>query len=108
MLFQKIKKVLPSCLIDLLLTVLCVPGSVLGDSMRCGQRVVRTGDSPAALLDRCGEPRHRDTAYARVKTGDGLQKVRVEQWFYKSGARSLERIVMIYKGDIVRIETGRR
>lgn len=78
------------------------------DSMRCGQKIVRTGDSPSSLLGRCGEPIHRGKAYAEIRTEDGIRKVRVDQWFYKKSERSLERIVMIYRGEIVRIETGGR
>ena len=82
--------------------------ALLADSMRCGQKVVRTGDSPSALLDRCGTPRHKSKAYAEIKTEDGMREVRVDQWHYKKSERSLERIVMIYRGEIVRVETGRR
>lgn len=81
---------------------------VHADSMRCGQRVVRTGDSPAVLLARCGEPFHRGKGYAQVKTEGGRKKVRVDQWHYKKNDRSLERIVLIYQGEIVRVETGGR
>ena len=80
----------------------------LADSMRCGQKVVRTGDSQAALLERCGEPLHKSRAHAQVKTENGRKEVRVEQWHYKKNDRSLERIVMIYRGEIVRVETGSR
>lgn len=89
--------------------VFAIPSGLLwADSMRCGQKLVRTGDSPSVLLGRCGEPRHRGKAYAEIRTDDGLRKVRVDQWFYKKNDRSLERIVMIYRGEIVRIETGGR
>ena len=86
----------------------CVVAELKADSMRCGQKVVRTGDSPSVLLDRCGEPRHRGKAYAEVKTEEGLRRVRVDQWFYKKSERSLERVVLIYRGEIVRVETGGR
>lgn len=85
-----------------------LPAALPADSMRCGQKVVRTGDSPSVLLDRCGEPRHRGKAYAEIKTEEGLRRVRVDQWFYKRSERSLERIVLIYRGEIVRVETGGR
>ena len=78
------------------------------DSMRCGRKVVRDGDSPATLLQHCGEPRYRGSAYAEVDTGEGIRKVRVEQWHYKRNERSLARIVLIYNGEIIGVETGSR
>lgn len=90
------------------LSQIFIATSLFADSIRCGRKVVRTGDSPAALLERCGEPRYRGKAYARVKTKDGMKEVRVDQWHYKKNARSLERIVMIYRGAVVRVETGGR
>lgn len=91
-----------------LVTFVTGVADVHADSMRCGRKVIRTGDSPSALLERCGEPLHRSRAYARVKTVDGMKEVRVERWHYKKSERSLERIVMIYRGEVVAVETGRR
>lgn len=78
------------------------------DSMRCGRKVVRNGDSPSTLLEHCGEPRYRGRGFADVETKDGRRSVKVEQWHYKRGERSLERIVLIYRGEIVAVETGSR
>lgn len=83
-------------------------GELAADSMRCGRALVRTGDSPAALLERCGEPNYRGRGYAEVQTHKGKQRIRVERWHYKRNERSLERIVLVYRGEIVGMETGRR
>lgn len=82
--------------------------SLAADSMRCGQKVVRSGDSPATLIKHCGEPIYRGRGYADVPTSDGKRNVRVEQWHYKLGERSLERIVLIYRGEVVAVRTGSR
>jgi hypothetical protein len=81
---------------------------LFADSMRCGRKVVRSGDSPATLLRHCGEPRYRGHSHAEVQTKDGTRNVKVEQWHYKLSERSLERIVLIYRGEIVAMETGGR
>lgn len=91
-----------------ILVAILTASQLHADSMRCGQRVIRTGDSPALLLERCGEPLHRGKAYAEVKTKDGPREVRVDQWHYKKNERSLERIVLLYRGEIVSIHTGSR
>ena len=78
------------------------------DSFRCGRKVVRTGDSPAELRQRCGDPLEQDSGYAEFWQNGRLQKVRVKRWHYKPGTRKLERIVLIYKGEIVGIQTGDR
>ncbi len=90
-----------------LLMASCVT-NLFADSMRCGSKVVRDGDSPALLLDACGEPGYKGRGYAEIDTGSGMRKVRVEQWHYKLGERKFERIVLIYQGEIVAIETGGR
>lgn len=83
-------------------------GEVKADSMRCGRKVIRSGDSPAKLLQHCGEPHYRGKGYADVDTGSGRRHVRVELWHYKRDKRSLERIVLVYRGEVVAIETGGR
>lgn len=82
------------------------PGAA--DSYRCGQKIVRDGDTSGELLRICGEPRHRDRGKAWVKVNGSLREVSVQRWYYKKSARSLERIVMIHKGRIAAIEVGSR
>jgi len=88
--------------------LLLAVNNLAADTMRCGRKVIRTGDSPAAALEYCGEPRYKGRGYAEIDTADGSQTVKVEQWHYKKDDRSLERIVLVYRGEIVGVETGRR
>lgn len=78
------------------------------DSLRCGRALVRNGDTPEMLLQRCGEPLWRDFVQEQFWLGDGLRRVRVERWHYKPGSRALWRIVLIYQGQIVGVRTGDR
>jgi hypothetical protein len=78
------------------------------DSYRCGQRIVRDGDSVAQLLAICGEPRFKNSSSSKIKVDGVYKQARVQRWHYKKGSRSLERIVLIYRGKIAAIEVGGR
>jgi hypothetical protein len=82
--------------------------SAMSDSIRCGRKVIMQGDSRSELLQRCGEPRYKDRGVEEVRLEKGRKKVSVERWHYKQSSRGLERIVMIYRGRIVAVETGGR
>jgi len=93
-----------------ILALLCgsVHREASADSFRCGRRVVRTGDTSAQLLSRCGEPLRQDFATEQFWLDGGLQKVRVERWHYKPGSRKLGVMVFVYRGKIVAVRTGDR
>jgi hypothetical protein len=84
-----------------------LPGA-MADSLRCGGKIVRNGDTPEELRRRCGEPMRRDFVQEQFWLEGGLQRVRLERWYYKPGSRALERIVLIYQGEIIGIRTGER
>ncbi|EIU1681658.1 DUF2845 domain-containing protein [Pseudomonas aeruginosa] len=54
------------------------------DSLRCGSRLVSTGDSSADVLARCGEPRSRDSLGYRELVGEWGKRyeVEVQEWVY--------------------------
>lgn len=78
------------------------------DSMRCGRKVVRNGDSPSRLLLYCGEPSYKGRGVAEVRTQEGRKSVKVEQWHYNPGKGSLKRVVLVYQGEIVGVKTAGR
>lgn len=92
----------------LLVIVSTLPVKTEADSFRCSGKIIRNGDSSAAVLEKCGEPRSKDRGSERVRISGGQKEVRVERWHYKKSSRSLGRTVMIYKGRVVAIETGDR
>jgi hypothetical protein len=59
-------------------------------------------------LQNCGKPVSKDSGHETVRLAEGRKNVRVERWRYKKSSRSLERIVMIYRGRVVAIDTGQR
>jgi hypothetical protein len=91
-----------------LLLILAFISPASADSFRCGRKVVRTGDSPGDLLQKCGEPRYKDRGYENMRAPGSQKKVRVERWYYKKSSRRLEQIVVIHKGRIIAINTGQR
>jgi hypothetical protein len=86
----------------LLLLALAGP-AVAADSMRCGSRLVATGDSAAKLLGVCGEPALRDAWQAPGGYGLGTL-AEVEEWTYNFGPQQLLRLVRLRQGRIERIE----
>ena len=97
------------CLSFAMASSLCLMAlDAFADSLRCGQKVVRTGDSSGLLLQKCGQPLSKDRAVEEVKLAEGRKEVRVERWHYQKNKRSLSRAVWIYQGKIVGIETGGR
>lgn len=87
---------------------LMFPQSVLGDSLRCGRKVIRSGDSSAVLMQKCGLPQSRDSAQEELWLDRTHQKVRVERWHYKQGTSKLARVVLVYRGEVVGVRTGDR
>jgi hypothetical protein len=94
-------------LLCILVSAACMQ-TASADSFRCGRKVVRSGDSPADLLARCGKPRHKDKGYEDLRVRGSRKKVRVERWYYKKSSRSLEQVVLIHKGRIIAINSGQR
>jgi hypothetical protein len=78
------------------------------DSYRCGRRLIQSGDSSADVLRVCGKPRHKERGHESVRIDGAPQSVSVERWYYKKSNRSLERIVLIYRGKVIAIQVGAR
>lgn len=92
----------------ILAVLLVLPVGLDADSYRCGRKLVRTGDSVSRLLQICGEPRFKSSGSDLIEIDGIPKKASVKRWHYKQGSRSLERIVLIYKGKIAAIEVGGR
>ena len=88
--------------------LMCGAATCQADSFRCGQKLIRDGDSRADVLRICGEPLSKDRGRADVRLDGVSRNVPVERWHYKHGSRSLARVVNIYRGRVVSIEVGSR
>lgn len=79
------------------------------DSLRCGQNLVREGDSQDKVLSLCGEPlsravisevsQTRHTAYGRE-----TQTIPIEKWTYKQGSGQYLRELFFEAGSLQRIQ----
>lgn len=87
-----------------LLLLLAVLPSAYADSWRCGQRLVKTGDSPAAVRTRCGEPEFRDRVRISIREQGKRQTVSAQRWFYRQGRRRYGKHLIFYAGELRRIE----
>ena len=82
--------------------------SISADSFRCGRKLIKTGDSNADVIRVCGEPRHKDRGYEKIRVDGVSRDTRVERWYYKRSSRSLEHIILIYRGKVSAVEVGNR
>lgn len=81
---------------------------LFADSYRCGQKLIRVGDTKRDVLRTCGEPDYKDRGIEQIKIDGTTRSTSVQRWYYKKSRRSLERVVLIYKGRVRGIEVGSR
>lgn len=88
----------------------------LADSMRCGSKLVRDGDTRDSVVAKCGQPTDVQTRIVLrrpyydlngriVYFGEGLIEVPVEIWTYNFGPYKLMRRLRIADGIVEEIET---
>ncbi len=86
------------------------------DDMRCGNRLISSGDTIDKVLTLCGEPRSREhrTIMRRpsydyggriIYFGDGFVEVPVEIWTFNFGPNRLMRRVRFIDGEVDNIDT---
>lgn len=86
------------------------------DTLRCGSRLVRSGDSRVILLELCGSPadvenrsivrRPQYRHHGRILYfGDARVEVPVEVWTYNFGPNKLMRRIKLVDGVVEEIET---
>lgn len=66
---------------------LCLALSAYGDSLRCGTKLVSTGDLVLQVREKCGDPISEDligyTLRPARRSGDGNEReYKIEQWVY--------------------------
>ena len=86
------------------------------DALRCGSRLVRDGDTRAAVRNFCGEPANVQTRSILrrpqynvngrfLSYGDGYVEIPVEVWTYNFGPYKLLRRIRFVDGLVDGIET---
>ena len=81
------------------------------NSMKCGTRLVTTGDTKAEVLARCGAPDWRDEWSEKIiEDFAGLNERRIsverERWIYNFGPQKFLRFLVFQNGRLVNITTG--
>lgn len=95
---------------------LLASGAVYADALRCGNKLVSTGDTRTLVRQLCGEPYdvvtrsilrrpHYDLHGRIVYFGDGMIEVPVEIWTYNFGPYKLMRRIRFVDGLVEDIET---
>lgn len=94
------------------------------DGMRCGNRLISTGDSTYLVRSRCGEPQdatrrtetRTERRRVRVRCGNGEARcdreqevsaeVVVDEWTYDFGPRRFVHYLTFLDGKLARVATG--
>lgn len=100
---------------------LLAPSAATAQSVRCNGFLIGKGDTPAALLQRCGEPIYRQAVcptmlqlgwVALPYRPDGAgaviatQCVPMEEWTYDQGPGTFQGVVRIYNGAVESVRSG--
>ena len=83
--------------LSMVLTGLLLPAAVAATNMRCGQHLIRVGDTKVDVIHRCGEPYFRELI-------SGSHERNVEQWYYIPSSTQFQRIVTFRGTRVVDIE----
>ncbi len=93
------------------------PLAAQADTMRCGNRLVATGDSTSKVLRLCGKPAYKNKARSEKRTVEQTTSegttiatvtVRVERWSYDQGSGRLLKILVFRDGILDAVEDGER
>jgi hypothetical protein len=79
-------------------TLLAVAPLAWGDTLRCGDRLVRTEALVAEVIAACGAPHYRQISYAGPAYG-----VDEEQWYYNFGPQRFVRVLRFRRGQLVSV-----
>jgi hypothetical protein len=89
------------------------PEIALSDTMKCGTRLVRDGDTKTKVLLRCGEPFMKEIVGERTvrrKLYGGFviksETVLIEKWTYLQGKKKFMRILTFEGDELEKIELG--
>jgi len=85
-------------------------GVAQADTLRCGNRVVNSGDRDFAVRDRCGDPYYTEQSYALDIHGansplEVQDETVYDAWYYNFGPRQLMVRLLFRDGRLARVET---
>lgn len=86
-----------------MLAAVCWSGAAAADrGLRCGQYLMRPGDTKVEVLAHCGEPLFREV----VSGGRGAESPIVEQWYYTFGPQRFTRVLTFRGIELVTVDSG--
>ncbi len=94
----------------LLLLLVATASLPAAAALRCGSRLVDTGDADFRVRDRCGEPFWTETylatdVFAQGRDVQRLREVRWDVWYYNFGPRALMQKLVFVDGALRSIES---
>tara|TARA_R110000868_G_scaffold107315_6_gene293651 strand:+ start:485 stop:790 length:306 start_codon:yes stop_codon:yes gene_type:complete len=93
-------------ILSALLCLVCFySGSALADSIRCGNKLVKTGDTTVEVKLKCGEPFEIENT-GKVKMQN--MYVDIVRYTYVPATGKLIQILEFHNGDLVKITNGPR
>lgn len=95
----------------LVIGLLIFAGIGEAQALRCGNRVVTTGDHDFQVRERCGDPYWTNSYSELMVSGiDGPFERRAEriydEWYYNFGPRNLVQRLVFADGRLIKIESG--
>jgi uncharacterized protein DUF2845 len=115
------------CIVTFAATLFSISSNASTDGMRCGQRLISTGDTLYAVRNVCGEPSASDrrvvqrTGKRRVsgpcfKDRDGAVRcdrveeytveIVIDEWTYDFGPRRFVHYLTFEDGKLIKVATG--
>lgn len=79
------------------------------EGLRCNNNIVNTGDSKAAVLQKCGEPILKDSFCKSTTVANDVNECeKIETWTYNPGSGKFMTTLKFAQGTIIGIEYGAR
>ncbi|MEP4890616.1 MAG: DUF2845 domain-containing protein [Aliiglaciecola sp.] len=82
-----------------------VSHSVNADTLRCGSKLIKTGDSTLDVLLTCGEPTYKEDLSSHPEKH---RSVKVVRFLYTQPKGKFHKILEFHDGVLIKIENGPR
>ena len=90
-------------MVILIVVSMLLSNTVQADSIRCGRKIIKQGDSGSMLIRKCGNPVRKFSSKETINDQGRQTKVSVSNWVYERGGKK-NMIVSIRSGMVVKIQ----
>ncbi len=101
-----IRLLLAVCIVSLLGMFTIKPTH--GDSLRCANKIVKTGDNKEMVRRHCGKPAIKQSGYETIYRNGYQIRTQVERWYYDGRSGRLNKTAIFHNGLLVKIVNGER